>query len=72
MLMNPIHLADLHRSGLSDATIAAMGIVSLDGMGLAIGVQGTTHAKQAYAATGYAIPYRDEHGALLASRYRMF
>lgn len=72
MPMNPLHLADLHRSGLSDGTIAAMGITSLDGMALAIGVQGTLHAKQAYAATGYAIPYRSTNGQILVSRYRMF
>lgn len=72
MPLNPLHLADLQRSGLSDSTIAAMGIVSLDGMALAIGVQGSSHAMQAYAATGYSIPYRDPKGGLLASRYRMF
>lgn len=72
MTLNPAHLADLQRSGLSDATIAAMGIVSLDGMALAIGVQGTSHAKQAYPATGYAIPYVDLQGQTLPPRYRMF
>lgn len=72
MTLNPLHLADLQRSGLSDATIAAMGIVSLDGMALAIGVQGTNYAKQAYAATGYAIPYVDRNGQALPPRYRLF
>lgn len=72
MSLNPIHLADLRKSGLSDTTIASMGIESLDGMALAIGVQGASHAQKAYAATGYAIPYLDEHGHRIATRFRIF
>ena len=66
-----IHLDDLRKSGLSDATIAAMGISSLDGMALAVGVQGASHAKTGYTATGYAIPYMHA-GSVVATRYRVF
>jgi len=69
-MIHPLHLTDLRKSGLSDATIADMGIASLDGMGLALGVHGTA-ASQAYAATGYSIPYLN-NGVEVCKRYRIF
>lgn len=72
MSVKNIHLSDLYASGLNDQTIAAMGITSLDGMGLAIGVQGAMHAKSAYAAHGYAIPYFDANGTIICNRYKLF
>jgi hypothetical protein len=66
------HLDDLRASGLSDATIAAMGVESLDGMQVANGVQGMGNAKAAWAATAYKIPYMDANGREKVSRYKLF
>lgn len=67
------HIEDLKKSGLSDDMIRAMGIESMDGMQLAVGVQGVALAKQAYAAHGYKIPYRTLSGDITKmSRYKVF
>ena len=70
--LRPEHLHDLRHSGLSDATIAQMGVTSLDGMGLALGVHGPQSVQSAFAAHGYAIPYKNASGAITSTRYKVF
>lgn len=73
----PSHVSDLRRSGLSDATIAAMGCTSHDATSVARAVYGPRSGK-VIPSDAYAIPYfnldgtpmLDQHGQPIV-RYRL-
>ncbi len=71
-MLEHTHLLDLRKSGLTDDTIEKMGVRSMNGMDLAIAVQGVALASKAYAAQGYAIPYFNDQRTVVAERYKMF
>lgn len=71
-MIDSLHLEDLKKSGLNDTTIQEMGIQSIDGMRLAVNVEGPECVTNGYKASAYSIPYFDTNGQVTSTRFRVF
>lgn len=71
--LRPDHLADLKKSGLSNANIFAMGCESKTAYEIHKAVYGNSDMSSKWNAIhGYSIPYRDAAGNVVLTRFRIF